>query len=291
MGVSEWFSEFCGNLAASDIATIRTRYRAITKRLNQDFWGSDSDITHSLYVGSYGRGTGTQISSDVDMLMRLPWTEHVKYDAYITNGQSALLQAVRNSIQKTYPSTEVGGDGQVVVVSFTYGRQFEVLPGFLHSDGPYTYPDANGGGKWRTTNPRAEIDAIRTRDSACNGNLRRLGRMMRAWKSEWSVPISGMLIDTLAYHFINGWAHRDKSYLYYDYLTRDFLQYLSSQSSTKTYWLAPGSSQYVYRTGVFERKARDSYDIAVEAISKEVAGYNSTAKSKWREVYGTKFPS
>ena len=46
--------------------------------------------------------------------------------------------------------------------------------------------------------------------------------MVRAWKEKCNVPISGILIDTLAYKFIENWTYKDKSYLYYDFMSRDF---------------------------------------------------------------------
>jgi hypothetical protein len=51
--------------------------------------------------------------------------------------------------------------------------------------------------------------------------------MMRAWKKEWSVDIGGLLIDTLAYQFIENYEYRDKSYLYYDFLCRDCFKWIS----------------------------------------------------------------
>lgn len=101
ISVSDDFSIFCNNLRLSSIDTsnIQTRYHAITKRINQDFWNSNSTTIHSLYVGSYGRGTCIY-TSDVDIIVELPWSEYSKYDDYYENGQSALLQAVRNSLQK-----------------------------------------------------------------------------------------------------------------------------------------------------------------------------------------------
>lgn len=98
MGLAEWFCGFCSNLTVKDGGTISTRYRNITKRLNTDFWDSSSDTSHSLYVGSYGRNTATQGLSDLDMIFQLPYSEYQKYNSYLGNGQSALLQAVKRSI-------------------------------------------------------------------------------------------------------------------------------------------------------------------------------------------------
>ena len=293
MGLADWFHTFCDNIKVQNGATISLRYRNITKRLNTDFWWTDSDTAHSLQVGSYGRNTAIHGTSDVDMVFQLPGSLYKRYDNYSSNGQSALLQEVRNSVKKTYPGTDIGADGQVILIPFSDRITFELVPGFLNSDDSYTYPDSNGGGSWKRTNPRPEIEAIRTRNSTCNDNLIPLCRMMRAWKKKRSVPIGGLLIDTLAYQFIIDWEYRDKSYLYYDYMCRDFFAYMAGQSTDQEYWTAPGSGQRVYGgKGQFQYKAKRCYNIALQAIEHETATPKREwpAKQKWREIFGTSFP-
>ena len=140
MSTSDKFSNFCSNLRMSDatVSNVRLRYHNITKRLNKDFRGIENDITYSLYVGSYGRGTAIHVS-DIDMLYILPWSYYTKYNSYISNGQSALLQAVRDSVKQTYPVTDISGDGQVVKVWFSDDVVFEIVPCFEYSDGSFNY--------------------------------------------------------------------------------------------------------------------------------------------------------
>ena len=293
MGLADWFSTFCSNIQVRDGGTISSRYSTITRRLNTDFWNTTSETSHSLYVGSYGRNTATQGFSDLDMIFQLPYSVYQQYNSYSGNGQSALLQAVRRSIQKTYSTTNIGADGQVVQVPFTDGITFEVVPAFVNRDESFTFPNANAGGSWQTTNPKPEIEAIRSRNRECNGNLIPLCRMMRAWKSEWSVPIGGLLIDTLAYQFIIDWEYKDKSYFYYDYMCRDFFRFMADQDRDQEYWRAPGSGQYVYGKGLFQWKATRCYNLSLEAIAHETASPKRewSAKQKWREIFGTSFPS
>lgn len=293
MGLAEWFSGFCSNLAVQSTGSISTRYKNITRRLNTDFWSTTSDTSHSLYVGSYGRNTAIRGFSDLDMIFQLPASLYTTYDNYSGNGQSALLQAVKRSIEKTYSTTSIRADGQVIVVPFTDGIFFEVVPVFINNVNSFTYPDANNGGCWRTTNPKPEIAAIRERNTACNNNLIRLCRMMRAWKRHWDVPIGGLLVDTLAYQFIANWGYKDKSFFYYDFMCRDFFEWMANQSSTQEFWRAPGSGQYVYGKGLFQYKARRCYNISVEAINHETATPKRewSAKQKWREIFGTAFPN
>lgn len=292
MGLADWFSTFCSNIQLQDGGTISSRYQAITRRLNTDFWNTTSDTSHSLYVGSYGRNTAIQGFSDLDMVFELPSSLYLQYDAHDGNGQSALLQAIRSSMQKTYSSSDIGADGQVVAVTFQDGITFEVVPVFANQAGSYTYPDSNDGGKWRTTNPRPEIEAIRTRNATCNRNLVPLCRMMRSWKKKWDVSIGGLLIDTLAYQFIENYTYRDKSYLYYDFMCRDFFKWMADQDEKQEYWKAPGSGQYVYGKGLFQYKSKRCYNISLEAIGHEMANPKQewSAKQKWRDIFGTAFP-
>ena len=292
MGLGDWFNTFCTNIRVQDGGTISMRYRAITRRLNTDFWSTTSDTSHSLYVGSYGRNTAIDGFSDLDMIFQLPYSVYERYNSYDGNGQSALLQAVKASIEKTYSTTSIRGDGQVILVPFRDGITFEVVPAFINKDDSYTYPDANDGGRWRTTNPKPEIEAIRSRNNVCNGNLVSLCRMMRSWKRKWEVPIGGLLVDTFAYQFIDCWGYRDKSHFYYDWMCRDFFRFMADQDKNKAYWKAPGSGQYVYRKGLFQWKATRCYNIALEAIGHETANPKRewSAKQKWREIFGTPFP-
>jgi hypothetical protein len=292
MGVSDEFYNFRNdyNIGSTLISSIGQRYQRITTRLNTDFWSTDSSSAHSLYVGSYGRDTAARGISDLDIGFQLPYADYVKYNGYQTNGQSAVLQAVKNSLLNTYASSKVGGDGQVVVISFTDGIKFEILPYFNNKDGSWTFADSNGGGSWRQCNPRAEIDAVQARNKAVNGNLKALCRMMRVWKDHNSVPMTGALIDTLAYQFIENWQYRDKSYAFHDYMARDFFKYLYDLDRDKTFWRMPGSSSYVYKTGVFWLKALTDYNIAVEACGMQSDDKAAQRRTKWRTVFGTTFP-
>ena len=292
MGVAEDFRTFRANyiIPASTINSISNRYKRITKQLNIDFYSSYSETSHSLYVGSYGRDTAAYGISDLDIGFQLPVGLYTKYNAYLGNGQSALLQVVKKSLQTTYSSSDIGGDGQVVVINFTDGITFEILPYFINNGGGWTYPCSNNGGSWKTCNPIAEIAAIKSRSDNTNRNLKNLCRMMRLWKDYCSVPMSGMLIDTLAYRFIENWEYREKSYLYHDFMARDFFSMMSEQNKDQQWWSAPGSGSYIHRKGIFEHKARSAYLRACEAIQYNEDSYEWSRRKKWREVFGSRYP-
>lgn len=291
MSLSDWFGTFCSNILIneSDLEKISSRYKQITKRINLDYYNSSSETNHGLYVGSFGRDTEIY-TSDIDILVQLPYETYVKFNGYSSNGQSALLQEVKKVLEKTYSTTYLKGDGQIISLPFSDGINFEVLPAFLNKDDSYTFPNTNNGGSWKVTDPKKEIDAINKMNNESNKNLKRLCRMARAWRDKNSVPISGILIDVFAYNFLSSWNEKDKSFLYYDWMSRDFFKYLSERDTNQSQWKVMGSNRYVSRIGSFESKAKTAYTTACDAIAKEKE-YPASAKSKWREIYGSKFPA
>lgn len=289
--VAKGFRLFCDNLVLSSdkLRTISNRYHNITKIINRNYWNSTSDVAHSLYVGSYGRGTKVN-DSDVDILVMLPAKLYHQYNRYSVNGQSAFLQDVRNTIRVSYPSTEIRADGQIIGVNFSDDKSFEVLPAFENSDGyTFTYADTNDGGSWKITNPRAEIKAVNDMDKATNGNYKRLCKMARSWKSKNNVDISGIVIDILAHRFIDEWDYKENGYTYYDWMTRDFMEYLMNFPQQVRY-MVMGSNRYVYDYGNFQYKAKLSYNKAVQAIDYG-SEYSYLANQVWRDIYGTRFPN
>ena len=112
----------------------------------------------------------------MDVLIELPDAEYNHFSNIYGNGPSRLLQSVKNAILDTYPRTDIRGDGQVVVIKFSDGMKFEILPAFKNNtiwgwDGTYKYPDSHMGGNWMSTNPKAEQDAIKEKNEQSNGLL------------------------------------------------------------------------------------------------------------------------
>jgi hypothetical protein len=198
------------------------------------------------------------------------------------------LQDIKNAILGTYSTTDIRGDGQVVVVTFT-NHVIEVCPVFLQSDGTYKFPDSNNGGKWKITNPRPEIDEMNIFDQTTNSNLKNLAKITRAWKNKCGVKIGGLLIDTLCYEFFKKkQIHQNTTIANYHLLVRDFFEFLKDYDRDRQHWFAPGSNQKVYRKQTnFISKSKKAYDIVLEAISKNE---NDTVYAVWKKVFGYPFP-
>ncbi len=44
--------------------------------------------------------------------------------------------------------------------------------------------------------------------------------------------------------------------MYYDWMVRDFFEYLKEQNQEQTYWLAVGSNQYIWKKEKFRTKGK-----------------------------------
>lgn len=284
MTVAEMFEQFVNSLAIDNRDEISGRYEEITCCLNKKYRDTESKTANSLQVGSYGRDTAIKGVSDLDMIYIMPNSE---WDRFKNARQSALLQEVKNAILDRYPNTDIRADGQVVVVSFT-NYEIEVVPAFEQEDGSFKYPDTNDGGSWPLTKPRSEIKAISDLDKDKNFNLRRLCKMVRAWKNKHGAAMGGLLVDTLASNFLKSTKNYDtKSYLYYDWMVRDFFKYLS-ELADQDFYLAPGSNQRVNVKKKFQRKAKKAYELCLKAIE---ADGQEGVNGKWKKVFGRPFPA
>lgn len=284
MSISDDFKAFLESIQVDNADTISLRYGEVTAALNKQFRDTESKTANSLQVGSYGRWTAIKGVSDLDMIYII---SSGKWDEYKSSGQTKLLQDTKEAIKRRYPTTTVRVDRLVVRVLYN-DFHIEVMPAFKQDDGSYKYPDTENGGSWKITKPQAELDEMREANKRKNRNLRRLCKMARAWKNKHGVAMGGLLIDTLAYNFLESTdEYDDRSYYYYDWMCRDFFKFLADQPKQSEY-AALGSRQRVRVKKRFETKAKKAYDMCVKAI--EASGQKNE-RQKWRDVFGNAYPA
>ena len=92
-------------------------------------------------------------------------------------------------------------------INFSDGMFFEILPAFKNWDGSYRYPDTNMGGNWRSTNPKAEQDAMKNKNISSNGLLFDTCKHLRYVRDNYfrSYHLSGIVIDSFVYQAIGNW--------------------------------------------------------------------------------------
>lgn len=288
MTIRKAFSQFCENILLDNLDEMRTTVAEIAKKLNKHYYELPSDpSTHMYIVGSIGRDTAIKDASDLDLLFDLPDSVYEKFDQYDSNGQSALLQEVKDILKERYPKTDISGDGQVVVINFSK-YTVELVPGFKEDDNTFTYPDTHDGGKWKTTDPLAEQLECNECDNRADGNYKRFCRIIRCLRNHKGFSIGGLLIDTLVYnHFEANDDFADSSYDEYFDILKDLLFYLKGLNKDQSYWYAVGSNQHVYNTdnGSWISKIEDAY----KTIQNETST-SSTVLQKLHDLFGSDFP-
>lgn len=287
MSLSNDFKNFCNDLIL-DTTDMETTCGEIAKKLNSHYYDLAGEKSEHLYiVGSVGRKTAIAKTSDLDVIFDLPTSVYKKYNAYESNGQSAVLQDVKEVLKERYPKTDIKGDGQVVLIEFA-SFTVELVPAFKQSDDTFKYPDTHDGGSWKYTDPIAEQNECASCDTSSCGHYYRFCRMIRKWKSNCGVVMGGLVIDTLIYnHFIDKDYYLDKAYTDYFDILKSLFCYLKGLKKEQSYWVAVGSNQYVYNKdkGSFIDKAEKTYDKLCGCTIDEL-------KSKaLNEIFGTSFPT
>lgn len=288
IAVRERFRRFAVDLALTDdqIQDGVTKFTNIGRSLERAYYGANfGDHPPAFMVGSWGKGTQVRPPRDLDCFFIMPAAEKARFDARSGNVQSALLQEVKGSLEVTYPSSRMRGDGQIVEVAFN-SLTVEVLPVFAIGNGQFWMPDTNGGGAWKIVDPVAQINAIHTADTAMNGNVRLLSKMMKLWAREQNVPIKSFLIELLVAEFLPARGNGAYDFFWYDYYVRDFFTYLLSR--VNGYISIPGTGEYIPLGNDWAYKATRARDVALEACHWEYNDYDVTAGQEWQKIFGNR---
>ena len=270
MNIARTFSKYCDSITLKSTETFDTSIASITKKLNQHYYESDSDSEHQYIVGSIGRETAVEDVSDVDIIFDLSRSVYNRFDAHEGNGQSHLLQEVKEVLLERYPRTKLKGDGQIVSIQFT-DYTIELVPGFKRDDDNFDYADSNNGGSWRITKPFPEQRACKNEDFRTAGTYGNLCRILRCWKNNIGITFGGLLIDTLVDDFCNKEKIGYIPYEEYITLLKSLFSYLKKLNPDQQYWYAIGSGQQVNNTGngIFVKKSDEAYKQLDNAVDGE----------------------
>lgn len=255
--------------------------------LNRSYYDSNSDTDNSFFVGSWGKDTAIRPPRDVDMYFQLPVEVYNRFQDYVYNRQSALLQEVKNTLSVTFPNTDMRGDRQVVVVDFG-SYKVEVVPAFLLNNGRYWICDTHNGGSYKETDPRAEVNRVEEVDSTNARNLRTLIRMLKTWQSICSVPIKSFHLELLAIEFISQSPWRLNDFFYFDWITRDFFAFLYHRANRSVF--VPGTFESIALGDTWQSRANSAYYRAVQACTYEYENRIADAGEEWQKIFGTDIP-
>lgn len=288
MSVAKRFNAFLANIRVTEEQENNGRHcrGQVVAVLNRHYWGVSHQTNNSRLVGSWGKSTKVRPPRDVDVLFTLPYEVYERFSNRVGNVQSQLLQEVRQVLGRNFGSTAIQGDGPVVKVQFAK-YNIELIPAFRLNNGRYFVAMTDGNGHYEEAGYDEEAELIRSSNEQTSGNTRHLIRMAKRWQAHCSVPIKSFWIELLAVDFLRTWAHVGQSTLYYDYMVRDFFEFMCGRRNTYVY--APGTGEAMFLGERWFSRAQTAFNRARIACDNE-DNYPVTAGQEWQKIFGTDIP-
>lgn len=275
------FSTFCSNikLTPNQREDAKTKYQGVAKKLHKSYYESEFDGGTKLLFGSYKTKTNTRPLSpdqDVDLLFKIPKETFEKFDDYEGNGQSALLQEVKEFLNEKYTTTDkIKGWGKVVLVAFADNtHNIEVLPAYEQDDGTFLIPNSENGGSWDTFDPREQIEIFKSSNSDTDGLTGELCRMIKAWvRNTSSLDYKSYKLVEDVIDFLESEFEEGADYDEYQNVVRNFFDHLKGvcPSDIKSY-------------------VESAFNRAVKAIEYFDNDKPKEASEQWRKIFGDEFP-
>lgn len=226
----------------------------------------------------------------MDLYFVLPPAVYRRFEGYDhgVNKQSALLREIKTKLLAKYGLSSIRGDGPVVLAEFI-SYSVEIVPAFaLTQERNYWVCDTKNGGQYKKTAPLDEIDAIGEADHRNNHNVCPLIRMLKAWQFSCSVPIKSFCLELLATEFIDQWQYKQQSYFFYDWMCRDFFQWVINKANS--FVMAPGTYEILWLGENWKSRAESAYVRAVKACDLERSNLLLAAGDEWQKIFGTNVP-
>lgn len=288
VSVAKRFNVFLANIRVTEEQENNGRHcrGQVVAVLNRHYWGLSNQTTNSRLVGSWGKRTKVRPPRDVDVLFTLPYETYERFSKRTGNIQSQLLQEVKQVLGKTFNSTALKGDGPVVKVPFAK-YNIELIPAFLLKNGRYFISMTDGNGHYEVAGYDEEAELIRSSNEQTSGNTRDLIRMAKRWQAHCSVPIKSFWIELLAVDFLKTWSNSGQTALYYDYMVRDFFEFMCGRRNTYVY--APGTGESMFLGERWFSRAQTAFNRAKIACDNE-SFYPVTAGQEWQKIFGTDIP-
>lgn len=254
--------------------------------LNHAFETPVAGTANLFVMGSWVRETAVPTISDYDFAYELParMTDSI---LHMTRRDAGTLTAIiEKTLREKYNYAHSLADEGVIRLKTMQGEIIDIRPCLRNESHHLIYLDHRKGGKWRIFDPYLGIDVFRALPQQIRDNLIFLCRASRIWRATHKVPISGILIDTLAHEFIHHSLYRHKNNQFQDCLFRDFMGFLAQCDREQPWWYAPASTEVINRTGPFESYAEEAFRQSQQATEQFAARHYRQAGLLWMNVFG-----
>lgn len=195
VGIPQAFQQFRQNLEITSLqgTTVSSRQKAVREVIQAGMKVHDSFLT-----GSYQRNTMIAPLSevDIDIFFVLDSSYFHHYNNQ-NGGQAGLLDWVKRTLKRTYATTpDISRNGQAVTIRFT-DFTVDVVPGFNRQGGGYLIPNSIRQ-SWLSTDPKKHVELVSASNTAHNGSLVPLIKMLKCWNRAHSKFFRSFHLEVLA---------------------------------------------------------------------------------------------
>lgn len=282
--INQGFQQLKTNLEITGLQqqTVSIRQQNVREAVEKELTVLDSFLT-----GSYRRSTmiAPLKEADVDIFVIL----HSDY--YKTDGQAWLLDKIKTVLKKKYQTTpEISRNGQAVTIKFTDFR-VDVVPAFNRKGGGYLIPDSINQ-RWISTDPKKHVEIWSNANSAHQGDLVPLIKMIKGWNKKHSSLLRSFHLETMVLIILDNVKMStypsgvryvfDKARQHAKFIIQDPAGY---GGNIGDYLNTPQKITEV------TSRLETAYNRAVEAESLEQRGKTAIAFEKWQQIFGDYFPA
>lgn len=178
-------------LQSSTVSSRQSRVRNVVE--------TSLRVHDSFLIGSYSRNTMIAPLSEADIDVFI-----VLYaEDYRSDGQAWLLDRLRAVLRVTYPTTsDISRNGQAVTITFS-DFKVDVVPAFCRQGGGFLIPDTIQK-RWISTDPKKHIEIWAAANSAHDGKLVPLIKMLKCWNREHSHLLHSFHLEALILNILSG---------------------------------------------------------------------------------------
>jgi hypothetical protein len=285
---SQGFSLLASNLNISGLqtTTVSTRQQNV-----RDAVAEELTVLDSFLAGSYRRSTmiAPLYSADIDVFVVLDPSYYTRYSSQ-DSGQANLLDMVKRVVKKTYPNTpKISRNGQAVTIQFT-DFQVDVVPAFHRAGGGYLIADSVSK-RWIGTDPKKHIELFSTANSAHDGDLNPLIKMIKGWNVENGKYFRSFHLEVLALQILkNVRISNYPSGIRYFF---DNGHALVAKQNLDPAGYGDDIGKYITATMIPEAQSRfmTGYKRAKRAEEAASEGKMADAYEAWKLIFGKYFPS
>jgi Second Messenger Oligonucleotide or Dinucleotide Synthetase domain len=277
------FSDFYEgiNLPGDHRETANARRDRIVDLLKKDF-----EILEAFGTGSIPKFTALKGRADLDIMVALHFSKHIKDKA-----PSTVLQNVRDSLSDY--RTDVRKNGQAVTLYYETWPNVDIVPvsRSVNDAKQVTHYNVSNSKTetWMPSRPKSHATAIAAKASECGQNFRQIIKMIKWWNIAHSEYLTSYHIEALALNVLHG--NLDDTTWHVHKFFEDARPLLE-----KPLWhqvaYADDYLSYLDRDEVLRR-----VDTAIQTSLSAwhstygASNHHKTAIGLWRQIFGEKFPA